>query len=102
MNPGMIGVFIPIFALLIPIVAIWTRHQQKMAEMRGLGSPADDGAIAAQNEKIRALEDRVKVLERIVTDGNQGTALAAQIEALRDDFGRDDAGVPLAFEKEQV
>jgi len=28
-----IGVFIPIIALMIPIVAIWTKHQQKLAEM---------------------------------------------------------------------
>lgn len=89
---------IPIFALLIPIVAIWTRHQQKMAEM-GTTAPgaADHGLLAAQDEKIRALEDRVKVLERIVTDNNRGTDLAREIEALRDD-----AGVPLAFEKERV
>jgi hypothetical protein len=98
MNPGMIGVFIPIFALLIPIVAIWTRHQQKMAEMGARGPSAQDTALlAAQGDKIARLEDRVKVLERIVTDANQGTALAAQIDALRDD-----SGTPLAFEKERV
>lgn len=89
---------IPIFALLIPIVAIWTKHQQKMAEM-GAAAPGatDSAALAAQNAKIRALEDRVKVLERIVTDNNRGTDLAREIEALRED-----AGVPLAIEKERV
>jgi hypothetical protein len=101
MNPAMIGVFIPIFAMLIPIVAIWTKHQQKMAEMGARGPAFDDSAFRAQADKVKALEERVKVLERIVTDGNQGTALAAQIEALRD-TGRDDSGVPLAFEKERV
>ena len=95
---GYMALMIPILALSIPVIAIWTRHQQKMAEFRGYGATFDDGgAVAAHNDKIRALEDRVKVLERIVTDANQGTALAAQIDALRDD-----AGVPLAFAKERA
>jgi hypothetical protein len=93
-----LGPLIPIFAMLIPIVAIWTRHQQKMAEMgRGSAAAGDSAAIAAQNGKIRALEDRVKVLERIVTDNRHGADLANEIEALRSD-----AGVPLAFDKERV
>ena len=28
-----LGIFIPMIALMIPIVAIWTKHQQKLAEM---------------------------------------------------------------------
>ncbi|MEO5707192.1 MAG: hypothetical protein ABIT10_06415 [Alteraurantiacibacter sp.] len=88
---------IPIFALLIPIVAIWTRHQQKMAEMGGHGATFDDSAITAQADKVARLEERVKVLERIVTDGSQGLALSAQIDALRQDHS-----VPLTFDKEQV
>ncbi|MXO72936.1 hypothetical protein [Alteraurantiacibacter buctensis] len=93
-----LGPLIPIFALLIPIVAIWTRHQQKMAEMGRDGTAAgDSAAIAVQNGKIRALEDRVKVLERIITDNRHGADLAREIDALRED-----AGVALAFEKERV
>ena len=34
MDAGTVGVFIPIIALMIPIVAIWTKHQQKLAEMQ--------------------------------------------------------------------
>jgi hypothetical protein len=98
------GAFIPIFALLIPIVAIWTKHQQKMAEMGRLGPTFDDSAIRAQDAKVKALEERVKVLERIVTDANRGTSLAAQIDALRDDTAGtpSHSGVPLTFEKERV
>ncbi len=92
-----IALMIPIFALSIPIIAIWSRHQQKMAEMRGYSATFDDSAIVAQADKVKALEERVKVLERIVTDANQGTALAAQIDALRDD-----RSVPLTFDKERV
>jgi hypothetical protein len=88
---------IPIFALLIPIVAIWTKHQQRMAELRGPGTSSDDGATTAQADRVKALEERVRVLERIITDGSQGTALSARIEALRDDMS-----TPLTFEKERV
>ncbi len=52
---------------------------------------------AATAGKMQALEERVRVLERIVTDG--GYTVAAQIEALRD---TKDAGVPLTSEKERV
>lgn len=97
MDAGTVGVFIPIVAMLIPIVAIWTRHQQKMAEMRGYGPTFDDSASRAQDARVKALEDRVKVLERIVTDGNRGTDLAREIESLREN-----AGVPLALEKERA
>lgn len=97
MNPGTLALFIPILGMSIPIIAIWSRHQQRLAEIRGKQTPFDDSALRAQADKMKALEDRVKVLERIVTDGNRGTELASQIEALRDD-----AGVPLAFEKERV
>ena len=31
---GMLALLIPIIALSIPIVAIWTKHQQKLAEMQ--------------------------------------------------------------------
>jgi len=75
-----------IFALLIPLAPflmvcfiVWTKHQRKMAEIQ----------VAATAEKVaqyashsRELEERVRVLERIITDGGYDTAL--QIEALRD------------------
>jgi hypothetical protein len=83
MNPEAIAVFIPILALSIPIIAIWTRHQRKMAEMqytRGLA--AEDEMTAALATRNRELEDRLRVLERIVTD--KGYDVATQIEALRD------------------
>lgn len=79
---GTIAVFIPIIALMIPIVAIWTKHQQKIAEMQ-VHTTADATAEKAAQyaSKITALEDRVRVLERIVTD--KGYDVATQIEALR-------------------
>lgn len=75
---GIMALVIPIIALTIPIVAIWTTHQRKLAELNG----GDSQALAAAYEaKLKALEDRVRVLERIATD--KSGDLSAQIEALR-------------------
>lgn len=83
MNPATIGVFIPILALLIPIIAIWSRHQQKIAEINIRSVSENSAERAAQYVgQIKELEDRVRVLERIVTD--KGYDVATQIEALRD------------------
>ena len=80
---GQIGVFIPILALMIPIIAIWTRHQQKMAEVQ-ISMTADRTAERAAQyaSHTKELEDRVAVLERIDTD--RGDDIANQIEAMRD------------------
>ncbi len=74
---------IPILALSIPIIAIWTRHRQRIAEMQ-VSATADLSAEKAAQyaAHTRELEERVRVLERIVTD--KGYDVAAQIEALRD------------------
>lgn len=90
MSAGEIGALIPIVAMAIPIVAISTRHKRRMAELevRRLEAEAAAGKGAA-NDRTEWLEDRVKVLERIVTD--KGYDLAAQIEALR---GQDAPRIP--------
>ena len=90
------GVFIPIIALMIPIVAIWTKHQQKIAEMNIQTTAQATAEQAAQYaSKVQQLEDRVRVLERIVTD--KGYDVATQIEALRDERRVEEIGssVPL-------
>lgn len=103
MDPAQLGVMIPIIALMIPIVALWTRHQQKMAEMQ-IGATAEQTAEKAAQyaTHIQRLEDRVQVLERIVTD--RGYDIATQIEALRDTRRVDQqADVPLGLgNKERV
>lgn len=100
MDPGVVGVFIPIIALMIPIVAIWTKHQQKLAEMQ-IGATAEHTAEKAAQyaSQIQRLEDRVQVLERIITD--RGYDVATQIEALRDTRRVEDAGVPLNIAKKE-
>ncbi|MEQ1542634.1 MAG: hypothetical protein HOO94_09090 [Novosphingobium sp.] len=79
MDAGSIGALIPIVALSIPIVAIWTKHKQKIAQMEIEATAEKAAQYATQNTQ---LEDRVRVLERIVTD--KGYDVASQIEALRD------------------
>lgn len=102
MDPATLGTMIPIVALMIPIVALWTRHQQKMAEMQ-VGATAEQTAEKAAQyaSQVQRLEDRVQVLERIVTD--RGYDIATQIEALRDTRRVDemDAGVPLGLDKKE-
>ncbi len=84
MGPETIGPLIPIIALMIPIVAIWTKHRTKIAEMQ-INATAELSAekSAQYAQHTRELEERVRVLERIVTD--KGFDTAAQIEALRRD-----------------
>lgn len=102
---GIIALLIPIIALSIPIVAIWTKHQQKIAEMQ-IGATAEHTAEKAAQyaSHIQRLEDRVQVLERIVTD--RGYDIATQIEALRDTRRVDanepeGAGVPLGLDRKE-
>lgn len=80
---GTLTLMIPILAISIPIIAIWTKHRQKIAEMQINATAQMSAEKAAQYAaRTQALEERVRVLERIVTD--RGYDVATQIEALRD------------------
>lgn len=80
-------ILLPILALMIPIVAIiggivvkpWFRLQERRMEIEASKVAEKAAQYAAQTER---LEERVRVLERIVTD--RGVDLAQQIDALRD------------------
>jgi len=102
MGPDTIWVLIPLMGMMIPIVALWTKHQQKIAEMQ-VGATAEHTAEKAAQyaTQIQRLEDRVQVLERIITD--RGYDVATQIEALRDQRRVDEMGmgVPLGLEKKE-
>jgi hypothetical protein len=54
---------------------------RSMREMRG-DPPANDRENERLRGQVQQLQDRIRVLERIVTD--RGVETAAQIEALRD------------------
>jgi hypothetical protein len=77
---------IPILALLIPVVAIIAKTWLRSIELREkqiVATGHETAEKAAQYaSRVAELEQRVRVLERIVTDG--GVQTAAQIEALRD------------------
>ena len=81
MNPFefVIAVLILVFAFSI------VRHKlgipaRSMREMRG--DPVDEGENVRLRRQVQQLQERIRVLERIVTD--RGVETAAQIEALRD------------------
>jgi len=83
---GTLALLIPLAPFLLGGFAIWVRHQhklmehqQKLADSTALASAEKAAQYAAHN---RELEERVRVLERIVTD--RGYDIATQIEALRD------------------
>ena len=77
------GELIPFFAIAmvfgIPMLAIWTKHRKDVMEVQARTTAERAAQYAASNKE---LEDRVRVLERIVTD--KGYDVATQIEALRD------------------
>ena len=100
------GELIPIVAIIfgctIPMVAIWAKHQQKLATIQSETMADATAEKAAQYAaQVQKLENRVQVLERIVTD--RGYDVATQIEALRDtrDVDADDAGVPLNIKNKE-
>lgn len=99
------GILIPIVAIAmgvsIPITAIKLRHKEKIEQMRIAAAGNGDGARSAQQDaRIEQLEDRIAVLERIVTDG--GYDLAHRIEALRDS-GRGSTDIArLGQERERI
>ncbi|KEO89015.1 hypothetical protein EH31_13290 [Erythrobacter longus] len=83
MDPIMIPILGIVFGCTIPVVAIWAKHQQKLAKIQGETTAHATAEKAAQYAaQVAKLEDRVQVLERIVTD--RGYDIATQIEALRD------------------
>ena len=84
MNPVLL---IPILGVSIPIIAIlantvfkpWLRLKERQLELSSSVAAEKAAQYAAQTER---LEQRVRVLERIVTD--RGQDLAGEIERLRD------------------
>jgi hypothetical protein len=74
-----LGLLVPLAPFLLGGFVVWTRHQRRLAESTAQMSAEKAAQYASHN---RELEERVRVLERIVTD--RGYDIAAQIEALRD------------------
>ncbi len=84
MNPialmgELIGLVVVVMIFSIPLLNLWSKHRKEVMQMQA-NITAEKAAQYATDNK--ALEDRVAVLERIVTD--RGYDVATQIEALRD------------------
>jgi len=75
-----LALLIPLAPFIMICLIVWTKHQSKMAELK-MNATAERAAQYAQH--TAQLEERVRVLERIVTD--KGTDIARQIEALREE-----------------
>jgi ABC-type phosphate transport system auxiliary subunit len=83
-----LGVLIPILGIMCGLVAIiggvfikpWLRLRERQLEMQSRQTAEKAAQYAAQTER---LEQRMRVLERIVTD--KGIVVADEIERLRDD-----------------
>lgn len=79
-NPASwIWVLIPLAAIMIAPFKMWMRIKEKQISAQSTLA-AEKSAQYAQH--VERIEQRLRVLEQIVTDG--GAQTAAQIEALRD------------------
>lgn len=81
---------------LMVVLIVWIVSRAKLESRKLKYTASETAEVAAQYVgQIKSLEDRVAVLERIVTDS--GYNVSAQIEALRDTKQVEDAGsdVPL-------
>lgn len=106
MDPRIVSLFIPILALMIPIVAMILRHQRIMAGVEVPGSrKGKDGntnartlavlteTLERQHERIKGLTTRVEALETILTD-EQRAALGPVL--LASEPAREPATAPVA------
>ena len=74
MNAGTLALLIPLAPFMLGGFAIWTKHQRRIEEIRAQATAEKAAQYAAHTER---LEERVRVLERILTD--RGTSLAHEI-----------------------
>ncbi len=83
-----LGLLVPLFGILVGFTAVvggvfvkpWIAYRQRRLELEATMVAEKAAQYAAQTER---LEQRVRVLERIVTD--KGIAVADEIEMLRDE-----------------
>lgn len=78
-----LGILIPLAPFIMVLGIIWITKRSKLEEKRLEMTAEGSAEKAAQYAShVKELEQRVQVLERIVTD--RGYDVATQIEALRD------------------
>ncbi|MEO5707189.1 MAG: hypothetical protein ABIT10_06400 [Alteraurantiacibacter sp.] len=98
MNTDLFLIFPFIVVVTAIVMGTIARIAKQLMDQRYREKELQAGLHAAPAPQVTArlneMEQRLRVLERIATDGAQGTALAAEIEALRGD-----SGTPLAMSK---
>ena len=78
-----LSILVPLAPFLIVVGIVWVKSQARLEEKRIAATAENSAEKAAQYaSRIAEMEDRIRVLERIVTDS--GYNVASQIEALRD------------------
>lgn len=93
---------IPLAPFIMVCFIVFLNYRSKMETKRIEATASQSAEKAAQYvSQVQQLEDRVQVLERIVTD--RGYDVATQIEALRDTKSVEEksSGVPLNIEERQ-
>lgn len=81
MDISKLVVFAP-FAMVVAIIWLIQRGKNHRAELQAGRSREDDVVVAQMQQQIDKLSDRVRVLEKLVTDDDQ--RLAREIDRLRD------------------
>jgi hypothetical protein len=76
----MLALSIPIIAILSKVATRWIEMKERQTQAIGQGAAEKAAQYAAHTER---LEQRVRVLERIITD--KGLGVADEIDRLRDD-----------------
>ena len=98
---GILALMIPLAPFIMVVAIVWMSNQRKLEEKRLNATASHSAEEAARHAtQVAELEQRVQVLERIVTD--KGYDVAAQIEALRDTRSHEEGtGVPLQMDKRE-
>lgn len=89
-------ILVPLAPFIMVLGIIWLVNNRKLEEKRIAATAEASSEKAAQYaSRVGELEQRVQVLERIITD--RGYDIATQIEALRDqrEVEEHGSGVPL-------
>jgi uncharacterized coiled-coil DUF342 family protein len=89
MSDHLLLIVILVMPFIVGLVSTVTSHRTKLARLRLEAETlqANLGASRQSDERIAAMEDRLRVLERIITENRSSLALAHEIDALHDHAG---------------
>jgi hypothetical protein len=90
MSDHLLLIVILVMPFIVGLVSTVTSHRTKLAKLRLEAETlrATLGASRQTDERITAMEDRIRVLERIITENRSSLTLAHEIDALRSQADR--------------